>query len=124
MPFCVFDFQKEIAFYCKQDVVLLQKGCWVFRNLILGITNQECDAFQYLTLPGLCNAVYKKQFMPLKSIAAVPPNGYIDTQAFSSKSLEWLTYLELTVPAIKHLGNSMLGEAKVINMRVDGYDEE
>ena len=61
--------------------------------------------------------------MPVDSIAAVPPNGYVDTQAFSSKSLEWLTYLELSVPGIKHIGNSITGEASIANMRVDGYDE-
>lgn len=118
-----FNFRAAIAFYCRQDVLLLQQGCWVFRNLILEQTNDECDAFQYLTLPGLCNAVYKKQFMPLNSIAAVPPNGYVDTQAFSSRSLEWLTYIEDVVPAIKHIGNNITGEVKIANMRVDGFDE-
>jgi hypothetical protein len=117
-----FHFRDEISFYCKQDVVLLQQGCWVFRELMLELTENECDAFQYFTLPGLCNAVYKKKFMPPNSIAAVPPNGYIDTQAFSSKSLEWLSFLELTVPNIKHIGNCITGEVELANMRVDGFD--
>jgi len=120
----IFNFREEISFYCRQDVLLLQQGCWVFRELMLEITNGECDAFQYLTLPGLCNAVYKKQFMPPNSIAAVPPNGYVGTQAFSTKSLEWLTFLELKIPNIKHIGNCITGEVELASMRVDGFDQE
>jgi DNA polymerase type B, organellar and viral len=120
----VFNFREQIAFYCRQDVLLLQQGCWVFRELMLGLTDKECDAFQYLTLPGLCNAVYKKMFMPPNSIAAVPPNGYAATQSFSTKSLEWLSYLELTIPSIKHIGNSITGEVEIANMRVDGFHKE
>lgn len=119
----IFDFAKDIAKYCRQDVNILQEGCWEFRILILSLTNNKCDAFQYITLAGLCNAVYKRQFMPKNSIAAVPPNGYSDVQNFSSVSLEWLTYLESSNPDIKHIGNSALGEATIGTMRVDGYDE-
>lgn len=119
----IFTFKNEMALYCKQDVDILQQGCWMFREQILSTTNNKCDAFQYLTLAGLCNAVYKKQFMPKHSIAAVPPNGYADIQNFSSKSLEWLTYMEKTFPDIRHIGNSAIGEATVSSMRVDGFIE-
>jgi hypothetical protein len=121
----IFNFELELKEYCIQDVNTLQKGCWVFREMILNLTNQGCDPFQYLTLPQLCNAVYKVDHMPANTIAAIPPGGYLDIQNYSSASLEWLNYIQFTEgKKITHIGNSPTGEACIIgNIRVDGLDE-
>jgi hypothetical protein len=60
------------------------------------------------------------------TIAAVPPNGYFDIQNFSSKSLEWLFFINSEeAPNMKHIGNSPVGEAHISpTIRVDGLDEE
>ena len=121
----IFNFRNEIVKYCIQDVNVLAEGCWSFRKLILGITHGECDPFQYLTLAQLCSEVYKVQFMPENSIAAVPPMGYVDTQHYSSVSLEWLFYLNrIEHKNIIHIGNSPTGEVNFVgNIRVDGFDK-
>ena len=122
----IFNFEKELKEYCIQDVETLQEGCWVFREMILNLTNQGCDPFQYLTLPQLCNAVYKVDHMPWNTIGAIPPGGYLDIQNYSSASLEWLNYIQSSQgKKISHVGNSPTGEAHIIgNIRVDGLDED
>jgi hypothetical protein len=42
----IFNFELELKEYCIQDVNTLQKGCWVFREMILNLTNRGCDPFQ------------------------------------------------------------------------------
>jgi hypothetical protein len=120
----IFNFDLEIEKYCKQDVNLLALGCWSYRKLILSLTANKCDPFQYLTLAQLCSAIYKADHMPENSIAAVPAMGYADSQHYSSKSLEWLNYLEKVKKIdIKHIGNSSTGEPYVLgDIRVDGLD--
>ena len=122
----IFNFDNEIKAYCKQDVHLLSLGCWAYRELILSLTNNKCDPFQYLTLAQLCSAIYKVDHMPLNSIAAVPPMGYSDIQNYSSQSLEWLNYLQrIRKKNIKHIGNSTTGEPYLVgNIRVDGLDDQ
>jgi hypothetical protein len=121
-----FNFEYEMRYYCRQDVLLLREACWRFRTIILDQTNGECDPFQYFTLPSVCAAIYKNNFMVENTIAAVPPNGYATLQHYSSQSLEWLEYVRLNrpVPGLKHIGNSATGEARIIGeKRVDGLDE-
>jgi hypothetical protein len=120
----IFNFREDIKRYCIQDVNLLQQGCWEFRNRTLELTDGGCDPFRYNTLASMCATIYKADYMPENTIAAVPPDGYFRIQNFSSKSLEWLEWLRVTKQIdLIHIGNSGVGEAKIIGgVRVDGLD--
>lgn len=122
----VFNFRESIAEYCRKDVVVLRDGCVAFKNLLMELTGGQCDPFTYTTLAGVSSAVYRGLFMKKDTIAAVPPNGYSSSQAYSSKSLEWLEYLRECEgkSGILHIGNSPTGEGQIANFRVDGYDEK
>lgn len=119
-----FDFERDIAIYCRQDVHVLKEGCMAFRDLIMKVTDNECDPFQYTTLASISTAIFKAKFMKENTIAAVPPNGYADVQNFSSTSLEWLEWMRQKngISNMKHIGNSPVGEATIGSFRVDGID--
>jgi hypothetical protein len=53
----VFDFEKEMSAYCKQDVDILAESCLAYRRLMCEETG--CDPFGYTTLASVCNAVYR-----------------------------------------------------------------
>jgi hypothetical protein len=57
----VFDFKKEMASYCKQDVDILAESCLAYRRLMCKETG--CDPFVYTTLASVCNAVYRYVFL-------------------------------------------------------------
>jgi hypothetical protein len=85
--------------------------------------NNPCDPLAYITLAGLCHAIYKACFLKPNSIALVPASGY-SSHKYSNKAVEWLEYLRQTsAPGIKHAGNSSTGECKVGKFRVDGFDD-
>lgn len=119
-----FDFQRDIAMYCRQDVVILKEACLAFKNLLMQLTEDGCDPFCYTTLASVASAIFKALYLQEKTIAAVPPNGYADIQNFSSVALEWLEWMrvENDRSEIKHIANSALGEANIGGYRVDGID--
>jgi hypothetical protein len=119
-----FDFKRDIAIYCRQDVVVLKEGCMAFKNLLMKLTDNKCDPFQYTTLASVASAIFKALYMKENTIAAVPPNGYADIQNFSSTSLEWLEWMRQKngISNLKHIGNSPVGEATIGSFRVDGID--
>ena len=121
-----FDFARDIKRYCRQDVHVLKEGCMAFKNLLMILTDQQCDPFQYVTLASVSSAIYKATYLKPQTIAAVPPNGYADVQRFSSVSIEWLEWLrqKQNVTNIKHIANSAVGEATFTRFRVDGVDQE
>ena len=118
-----FDFENDIATYCRQDVILLKEGCLAFKSLLMELTDGKCDPFRVMTLAGVASAIYKANFLKEKTIAAVPPNGYADIQNFSSISLEWLEWeRQQNYPEMIHIANSPVGEASISGFRVDGID--
>jgi hypothetical protein len=84
-----------------------------------------CDPFSYLTLPGVCFAVFKSKFLKRRSIAQINPSGY-ENFRYSLKSCEYLQYLNIRNgnEDITHSLNS--GDGKEVKLlgryRVDGYD--
>jgi hypothetical protein len=62
----------ELLRYCDNDVAILREGCMKFRELFLGISEQKCDPFQYVTIASTCHALYRAEFMPENSIAVLP----------------------------------------------------
>jgi len=119
-----FDFERDIALYCRQDVFVLKEACMAFKNLLMELTENQCDPFQYTTLASVSSAVFKALFLKKDTIAAVPPNGYADIQNFSSVSLEWLEWLreKKGISNLKHIANSAIGEATIAGYKVDGID--
>jgi DNA polymerase type B, organellar and viral len=83
-----------------------------------------CDPIAYVTLAGLCHAMYKSIFLRENSIALIPNGGYAE-QRYSNKAVEWLEYKRQAEKLnIVDVSNSSTGEAKIGTYRVDGYDEQ
>jgi hypothetical protein len=83
----------------------------------------SCDPLSYITLAGLCHAIFKACFLEKKTIALVPPGGY-GNHNFSNKQIEFLEYIRRTrAPNLKHRFNSSTGECRIGDFRVDGFDE-
>ena len=50
--------------YCKNDVLVLEKGCIEYRDLFKKVTNNELDPFSCLTIASVCMKVYKLMYIP------------------------------------------------------------
>ncbi|XP_077205235.1 ephrin type-B receptor 1 isoform X2 [Paroedura picta] len=119
-----FDFQKELAFYCKLDVHILEQACTLYREEIMNMTYKDhhcIDPLQYLTLAGVCLAMYRFNFLAPLSVAIPPPDEYHrETKRFSSSSIQWLSYIEQTENIqIRHALKG--GEYRVDRFYLDGY---
>ena len=109
--------QQELRDYCIQDVMVLLRGCLTFRNLY--VTLFGVDPFmECVTLASTCLNVFKKNFLPPKTIGVVPPQGYRHRDICSAEALEWL--YTLNIPDLKWAIN---GEATILGAKVDGYHE-
>ena len=62
-----FNFKVAMYKYCRSDVDILGRGCREFRKLFVQIAN--VDPFQYITIASVCQAIYRKQFLPENTIA-------------------------------------------------------
>ncbi|GFW64855.1 DNA_pol_B_2 domain-containing protein [Trichonephila clavipes] len=63
----IFDFRKEIMKYWDSDVDILRRGCLEMRKLFLKIA--DIDPFRYVTLAGVCMAIYRSKFLKEGTIA-------------------------------------------------------
>ena len=94
----VFNFDSEIKAYCWSDVNLLLEGCLEFRKIMMKITKLNpndtgVDPFKKcLTLASVCLSVYRRNFMPLDSIAILPENQTYEKT--SIKCQKWIKYTE------------------------------
>ena len=61
----VFNFKHQMYDYCKSDVDILRRGCQTYRELFLEIAG--IDPFQYVTIAGVCMAIYKNEYLPEKN---------------------------------------------------------
>ena len=85
----------------------------------------SCDPIAYITLAGVCHAIYKCNYISENSIAQIPPGGY-KNQKYSNASIEWLEFLnQKRDHKINHKLNSKNGsETKIGGYRVDGVEKE
>ena len=60
-PFNMYD---ELLEYCRSDVNILLNACWKFRQLVLDITENEVDTFQYVTIASVCMGIFRTRFLP------------------------------------------------------------
>lgn len=72
----IFDFKKEIALYCRNDVVLLREACMKFRETLLECTG--IDTFSTNTLPSCAMKIYKTKFLTRDTIALTHDKAYIN----------------------------------------------
>ena len=86
-------------------------------------TEGVCDPFSYLSIPGMCSAIFKAKFLKKNSIAQILPAGY-ENFKHSLVACEYLEFLKRT--KYKHLQyalNTQDGkEIKLGKYRVDGFD--
>ena len=89
----IFEFQKEILFYCQSDVRLLQQGCMTLQSQFEQIVNfnsmENC-----ITIASACNAAYRKKWMPEEKIAVEPIRRWRPAHNQSHIALHWLYWKE------------------------------
>ena len=88
----VFDFQKELAAYCKSDVRLLKEGCLTFKRLFEA--KAGFNPFEHITIASTCNHDLRMNGMIPKSIASEPVNGWRNRINQSRVDLEWLNWCD------------------------------
>ena len=117
-----FDFRKELALYCRSDVMVLRAAVNRYRNAFISET--KIDPFGKTTLAGACMEVFKSNFLPNKTIALTYEGAYHDQdKTYSTVSIEWLEYLNYTEKSnIVHALNG--GERKIGPYYADGYIAE
>ena len=104
-------------------------ACLKFRELFMSKTklNEKdlgLDPFlQCLTIASVCHFVYRRNFMPSKSIALIPPFGYDECDKTSHKSILWLKYLSFVNKVIIQHGRNGK-EKKIGKYQLDGWCEE
>jgi hypothetical protein len=70
-----------------------------------------------LTMPSVCHEVYRRQFMPVDSIALIPIFGFQEKTSF--KAIIWLKYISIRDNSqILHSSNG--GEKRLRNFKLDG----
>jgi hypothetical protein len=109
----VFEFQKEFLEYCDSDVDILRRGCLELRKQFLEIAN--IDPFQYITIAGVCMAIYRTKYLQPKTIAIIKEN---KKEMYSKGSISWLN----TFTNVQHALNG--GEVTICGAKVDGFNQE
>ena len=85
-----FNFKKEIFHYCLLDVLILAKGCTIFRDLFLKITTNYIDPFQSITIAQCCKRVFRTLMLKKSTIGIHKRTTFEDNQ--SKKAIQWLEY--------------------------------
>lgn len=117
----IFDFQKELHEYCLDDVILLKKGCEIFRKNIKAQLGCNFGVYNYSTIASFCFSLYRSKFMKKDMIPIIPD--FQPTMNQSSKGIAWLEYVARTKKVkISHAGNGR--ECMIFGRKVDGYDEK
>ena len=86
----VFNNQKALLEYCKEDVSILRLACLKFRSMLIELTN--VDPFKQVTLASTAMTVFTTMFLKEQEISIIPRNGYRFTDNQSLKALKWLEW--------------------------------
>jgi len=120
----VFDFKKELKYYCEQDVNVLLQACIKFENLFEDFTDLKPLACS-VTIASSCMQVFRRSFLIPDTIPVIPPTGYRFANPMSHISLEWLAYRQSLLDPedgqIIHAGNGR--EHRIERYHVDGFLE-
>jgi len=117
----IFDFQREIVQYFRNDVGILRRANMAFRKIFLERGN-ICPFEECTTIVSTCMKVFRKNSLREKEIGIIPPSGYRHKDNHSHNALQWLLWMkpELGHPII-HAGRGR--EHQIEGKRVDGYYE-
>ena len=117
-----FNFKEEIFYYCLLDVLILAKGCTIYKNLFLEITDNYIDPFQCTTIAQCCTKIFKTLILKEKTIGI--HQKMTIKEVHSQKSIQWLEYIclkdNIRIQHAKHGGEKKL----FINnkcYKLDGY---
>ena len=86
-----FNFNKEIFYYCLLDVLILTKGCTIYKNLFLEITDNYIDPFQSVTIAQCCTKIFKTLILEENTIGI--HKKMTIKEVHSQKSIQWLEYI-------------------------------
>ena len=82
-----------------------------------------CDPFSYLTIPGVCSAVFKARFLKRNSIAQIPVSGYTNFR-HSQVGLEYCEYIRISKYSdLQHAQNTYNGREVSISVDVDNVSK-
>ncbi|OXU31805.1 hypothetical protein TSAR_005818 [Trichomalopsis sarcophagae] len=120
-----FDFQEEIVEYCKNNVEILRRGCYEFRQKFIKLTT--VDPFigkGIITIAGACHKFYRKKILQRNKIGIIPTGGYRAKLKRTRESLEWLLICERDIErTIMHIGHGHEYRLPELDVLVDGFDE-
>lgn len=110
----IFNLKEELVAYCNSDVDILRRGSLEFRKQFLEIAN--IDPFQYITIAGVCMAIYRSKYLLKETIAVLDKE---KNENYSKQSITWLKHFNN-----KNIYHALNGGEKIIaGSKVDGYDE-
>ncbi|XP_072763722.1 uncharacterized protein [Anoplolepis gracilipes] len=118
----MFDFQREILDYCRNDVDILRQACMAFRKIFLQ-RGDVCPFEEYTTIASTYMRVFRKNFLREREIGVIPAGGYRRVNIQSRKALQWLVWKE------RELGHRIIHAGRSREYRlpdgtlVDGYYE-
>ncbi|XP_039311141.1 uncharacterized protein LOC120359012 [Solenopsis invicta] len=117
----IFDFQREIVRYCRNDVDILRRACVAFQKIFLE-RGGVCPFEECTTIASTCMKVFRKNFLREGEIGIIPPGGYRNADRQSRKALQWLVWKERELGhPINHAGRGR--ERLIGGSHVDGYYE-
>lgn len=116
----VFNNRNELIKYCKNDVQLLQEGCLKFMESFITLTGIS-PFLQCMTLAQTVSYVYRRNFMPERSLGIIPKNNYRSQQNQSVIGRKWLVYQNMIQP-YGHV--EMETTAPGTRISVDGINRE
>ncbi|KAK0415332.1 hypothetical protein QR680_011892 [Steinernema hermaphroditum] len=124
LPITIFDFDKEIIEYCKNDVFLLAEGCLKFRQEFLPSTDLDCFKVS-TTIPSASIKNFKSFLLREKTIAHIPELGYFARQGCQrkEKTNRLSRRVSATIPSacMKYFKSFLLREKTIAHIPELGY---
>ena len=125
-----YNLQREMNFYCLQDINILLKAVLIFRSYLLNLF--ETDLIYFMTLPQIANSIFRNKFMLPDTIAIINDryNPRKSNIKFSKVAILWLKYMEKVYNMDLQTALSSNGEFKLYdpktnkNFFVDGFDRK
>ena len=86
----VYDFNHEMAAYCKMDVKVLRRCCEIFRQLFMELSDGICPFVCSTTIAGLCSYFWRARILLPNLIGLLP---VVSTNRFQSNSaMMWMDW--------------------------------
>ncbi|KYN23128.1 hypothetical protein ALC57_04462 [Trachymyrmex cornetzi] len=117
----IFDFQREIVKYCRNNVDILQRACLTFRKIFLE-RGSVCPFVECTTIASTYMKVIRRNFLRGEEIGVIPAGGYRYRDNNSRKAVQWLVWMERKLnQRLSHAGRGR--EFRITGTSVDRYYE-